>query len=258
MLPPLLQFTLFGHPFVVQPYGICVAIAFAAAIALGHYQARLKEYPEEMLFKFHFILVLSSLAGARATFVWLEWRRFVESPAAIFRFWQGGMVFYGGLCAAFLACSAYVAFRGLSVGDVADMAAAPVALGHLIGRIGCFIHGCCYGLPTQLPWGCPFPYTSGAWVPRHPTQAYEAAGLLVLFLVLLRMSFRPHRPGTVAMTYALLYAPLRYVVEMYRADDRGGLFFGHSISQLMSIAIFILGSIACWSMRATSRVSSDR
>ena len=259
MHPILLDFVIpgIGARIVLPTYGFFLASAFLAAIQLGHHRAMKKGYDPDVMGNFYLVLILSSMVGARSTYVWLEWDRFAERPWEAFLLWKGGLVFYGGLVGGFIGCWLYVKYHRMDPWAVADLVAPCLALGHLIGRMGCFFNGCCYGGPSSAPWACTFPFGAHDLVPRHPTQIYEVLGLIVIFIVLSRMFWAGRTPGTVAIAYAVLYAPLRFVVEMYRADDRGGWFFGLSISQLISIVVFIAG-LAAWAVLVVRARSSAR
>jgi phosphatidylglycerol:prolipoprotein diacylglycerol transferase len=124
------------------------------------------------------------------------------------------------------------------------MFAPGIALGHVIGRLGCLLAGCCYGRPTELPWGVTFTSPVAAanvgtplGIPLHPTQLYDAgAELLILaFLLIFEKRGRPFA-GRTFWLYMLLYAISRFIVEIFRGDDRGML-AGLSTSQVVSLLV---------------------
>lgn len=248
MYPILLDWVVPGVGFHVRlpAYGFFLALAFLSAIQLGHMRAMKKGLDPEMMGNFYVVLILSSMLGARSTYVALEWERFVDRPWEAFLLWKGGLVFYGGLLGGFLGCFAFVRWAKLSALDMADLAAPCLALGHAVGRLGCFFNGCCHGVVTgSKTYGIAFPYTTGDYQLRHPTQLYEVAGLVAIVYILSRIFWQKHRPGAVAIWYAVLYAPLRYTVELYRGDDRGGWFWGYSPSQVGSFVAMAAG-ILVW------------
>jgi phosphatidylglycerol:prolipoprotein diacylglycerol transferase len=247
MYPILLDFTIpvVGMRVVLPTYGFFLALAFAAAIQLGHFIFTRQGYDAEMLGNLYLAVILSSIAGARLTYVALEWDRFSQNPLLIFLIWRGGLVFYGGLVGGFLGGLGYALWAKQDPWTMADVAAPCIVLGHILGRVGCYLNGCCFGVPTKTGWGCVFPNTAHDMELRHPTQLYEAFGLTLLFILLLVMlryrdKYKTFPPGTGGLTYVTLYAPLRYVVELYRGDDRGGVFLGFSISQLTSLILAVL------------------
>ena len=261
MHPILLDFVVpvVGLHVKLPSYGFFLALAFLSAIQLGHMRALKKGYDPEMMGNFYVVLILSSMVGARATFVYLEWPRFANNLLEALMLWRGGLVFYGGLLGGFLGCYAFVRAHKISALAMADLAAPCIALGHAIGRLGCFFNGCCYGGPTHSSWfGVAFPFTTNDLVLRHPTQLYESAGLVLLVWWLSRLFWRPHRPGMVGVAYALLYAPLRFGVEMLRDDPRGGFFWGLSPSQVGSIVALSAGLVVWALMVRFQRVEEAR
>jgi phosphatidylglycerol:prolipoprotein diacylglycerol transferase len=133
------------------------------------------------------------------------------------------------------------------------MIAPGIAVGHVIGRLGCFMAGCCYGRPTDVPWAVTFtdPMASANVgtplnTPLHPTQLYDA-GAELLILVFLLATERRGRPfaGRTFWLYMLLYAISRYIVEIYRNDERG-VFFNMPTSQFISILIVPVSLFMLW------------
>src|SRR5262249_5517470 len=157
--------------------------------------------------------LVAGIAGARLLFVLLQWSYFREHPGHIARIWEGGLSFQGGLAAALVAGYIYCRRRGLSFLQMGDILAPGVALGYSIGRIGCFLNGCCYGAPTNLPWACQFrdpPITGPLTPPSHPTQIYASLLNLGIFALLLMIWRRQRVAGQVLWSYLLLYAVYRF------------------------------------------------
>ena len=182
------------------------------------------------------VALLAGIAGARFTYVLSNWDWYHSHPLEIIRLDHGGLIFYGGFAAALLACLFTIARAGLPVWRTVDLLVPPVVLAHALGRVGCFLNGCCYGRPTSVPWAVVFPLEG---IPRHPTQLYESGLLLILFLLLSRIGNRPAtKPGTVILTYGLLYGIWRFFVEFFRGDNpviAGGL----TIFQWMSLPLVV-------------------
>jgi phosphatidylglycerol:prolipoprotein diacylglycerol transferase len=153
---------------------------------------------------------------------------------AVMRLWDGGLVFYGGVLAAALVAALWAWRRGWAFGRLGDVLAPSLALGHALGRLGCFAAGCCYGrvcLDARPPC-VSFPPDSVAYqhlggmvaaqppitAALHPTQLYEAAGELAIFFGLLVWRRRQRFHGELLLLYALAYALLRAGVEVFRGD----------------------------------------
>jgi phosphatidylglycerol:prolipoprotein diacylglycerol transferase len=157
-------------------------------------------------------------------------------------------VYYGGLILALAASAWYLHRTKLPSWKVADITAPGIALGQAIGRIGCLSAGCCYGKPTNLPWGITFTNEYSAEnvgvplnVSLHPTQIYESLATFLLFLYLTWRLWRTHFVGQIILEYLMLYAALRFVIEFFRGDeDRGFVLHGLlSTSQLISILTIV-------------------
>lgn len=152
-----------------------------------------------------------------------------------------GFVFFGGAIAAILTLLIYMKKKQLPVLKTADFFAVALPLGHAIGRIGCFLAGCCAGKPTDMPWGVTFtnphslvdPRYLG--VPLHPTQLYEVLCNLILFFVLQYYYKKPHKNGAVLAAYVIGYCVIRFCIEFFRGDFRGGFVLGLSPSQLIAV-----------------------
>lgn len=166
-------------------------------------------------------LIVGGLLGARVLYVVSYWKEsFADQPWwEVFMIQHGGLVFYGGLIGAILAAVGYVRWKKLPLMKVADAMAPSIALGHVFGRIGCLMNGCCYGSACTLPWAIHFPKdhpTGGQGV--HPTQLYEAGLNLILYITLAKLYRRKRFDGQVFGLYLMAYAVLRAVVEVFRGD----------------------------------------
>lgn len=165
---------------------------------------------------------------------------------AALKFWQGGLTYYGGLLLAVPGGLWFARRRGLGAWRMADITAPAIALGLLFGRLGCFLNGCCYGAATDSWVAVHFP---GHAHPVHPTQLYEAAVALLLFVVL-HYVVRPRArgPGEVFGWLLVLYGVMRMVLEIYRADPRGSL-GPLSTSQIISIPLILAGAALIYRIR---------
>jgi phosphatidylglycerol:prolipoprotein diacylglycerol transferase len=238
-------FVIAGKP--IYTYGLMAALGFVAAILTWTWLCRRLGHPAEIASDLACWLMLSGLLGARIAYVVANLPFYLANPAEIVRIDHGGLIFYGGFLLASLALVLFARRRRWPLWDAADFAIPGLAIGHAFGRIGCFLKGCCHGAPaTAFPsLGVCYPPSSETGqlfpgVPLYPVQPAEAAGLLVIWFLLLRALLRPHRPGTVFARYLLLYPPLRFVLEWFRGDPRlaaGPL----DTAQLLSVAFFVAG-----------------
>jgi len=233
--------------FAIHSYGLLLAIAFLAAIQLFLARGRARGLPEDKLSTLSLWLLVLAIVGGRLLFVATHWDEYKTDPIAIFRLWEGGLILYGGYALAIAGGILYVRRAGLSVWRVGDAAAPSMALGVGIGRLGCFMNGCCYGLPTKLPWGITFPpesYSSAVFPHEalHPSQLYMSGAGFLLFFVLLALDKRHRFDGWLFWSYIAMDAGLRFLIDFTRYYDEtavlgtlGGLTF--NINQLLSVAL---------------------
>lgn len=240
-------FTLGSAP--ISSYGLFVALGYLAALWLGRRQARAKGLPATLFTDACLIALFTGLIGARLLFVATNWPYFSARPGEILSFWSGGLVFFGGLLLAVPALAAYFSLRGPGIKSGFDLLAPALALGHAIGRIGCFLAGCCHGSYCPYPWAL-IPHSALVeeelrGQPLHPTQLYESAGLFLIAAGLLWLGKKKFamRPGNIAATYLVAYGALRFGVEFFRGDSIRGFLPGSnlSISQALCLCLLALG-----------------
>ena len=203
-------------PLTLYSYGLAVAAGFLLAAFLAARRARAVGINPALIQRIALLGLLAGLLGARAAYVFLHWEIYRADPMEILRLDHGGLVFYGGLAGGLLAGAAAASAAKLPLLATLDLFMPPLVLAHAIGRVGCFLNGCCYGAPTALPWGVVFP---PELIYRHPTQLYEAAALVLIFLYLQRMERCSPPPGTILLTYGLLYGAWRFLAEFLRGDS---------------------------------------
>jgi len=203
-------------------------------------------------------LIAGVIIGARVWFVVEYWREFFAGGSIweIFMIQHGGLVFYGGLAGATVTVILYTHFGRLPLWQVADILAPSVALGQAFGRVGCLMNGCCYGSPTELPWGIVYPdghETHGLRV--HPTQLYESGLVLILYVVLAKLYRRKRFSGQVFAIYLMAYAVVRSFTECFRGDYTVYFWGGLTPGQVASIGVLAAGLILYGALRRT-RASS--
>ena len=244
MYPRLLEVpAVFGiGPITVYTYGVLLAAAYLLGLKYAMVRAKARELDQVRVLDLGIYIIISALIGAKLLLLLTNLQGFIDNPREMLSLvWSGG-VFYGGLILAVAVALFYIRRIGLPLWTTCDVFAPGIALGHIIGRFGCFFAGCCYGKPTTLPWGITFTDPFAAVnvgtplnVPLHPTQLYEAGAEALILGVLLATEWRGRRfPGRTFWLYVLLYGISRYIIEMFRDDPRGmvGTF---STSQFISL-----------------------
>jgi phosphatidylglycerol:prolipoprotein diacylglycerol transferase len=169
------------------------------------------------------------------------------------------------LIAAVVVALWYLRRHKLPMWSVTDAFAPGIALGHVIGRMGCFFAGCCYGRPTDVPWAITFTNQYAAAnvgtplnIPLHPTQLYEAGAELIILILLLVFERRGRSfPGRTFWGYMLMYGVTRFIIEFYRGDARGAI-GAFSTSQFVSLVLVPLsiGMLIILSRRFTPDTTS--
>ena len=231
-------------PITVYTYGVLLAAAYLFGLKLAMVRAKARGLDPARVLDLGIYIIISALIGAKLLLLVTDFRSFRNDPHELLTLVRSGGVFYGGLILAVSVALWYIRRAALPLWTTCDVFAPGIALGHVIGRFGCFFAGCCYGRPTTMPWGITFtdPFAAAnvgtpLGVPLHPTQLYEAGAELIILLGLLLTEKRgkPYS-GRTFWLYILLYAVSRYFIEYFRGDDRGtvGMF---STSQFISIIL---------------------
>jgi len=277
----------------LHSYGMAMALAFVLGIGLSSRWAREDKLPavplrdkfgvplkdrsgapltisaSELVGDLSFYLLLAGLGGARLLYIITNWStEYAPDPLKALKLWEGGLVFYGGFIAAVITAFVYIRRHRIPFLPYGDILLPSVALGHAIGRLGCYAAGCCFGNVARdgFPWTVQFPRGSPAFyehlghghinalaaqsLPVYPTQLMEATGEALIFVALLLVRRRKRFDGQVLLTYMFLYPLLRTVLEMFRGDSIRKFLFHWpaegrelllSTSQAVSIGVAIAG-----------------
>ncbi len=226
-------------PLTVYGYGLMIACAVLAVYLTMEYRARKYRYEVQHVFPLFLWGLIGGLAGAKLFFLFTEWKDFVRDPGWYFMHFSDGFVVYGGIITGILFGWLYTRVHGLSFLAWADLVLPSVALGQGIGRIGCFLAGCCYGKETDLPIGITFHTSEFApnGISLFPTQLFSAAFDFLHFLILIAIAKRKKRDGTVAVSYLLIYSIGRFAIEFFRGDPGRGTIGPFSTSQAIALAV---------------------
>jgi len=238
MYPILLEL----GPIQIYTYGVFLALAFYFSVRWAVRSGGTLGIPEEKILNLAIVSILSAIVGARFTYVVVYWQKFQGGFLDVFKIWNGGLVFYGGLIGGVLGGVLYWWWKKENVLAMADCAAMAVSLGQGIGRIGCFFYGCCYGLPVVqghplAKFGIQFPAQE---VIRHPTQVYSSLVNFLIFALLAYFFSKKLKSGLIVVLYCYFYGVFRFLIEIMRDDPRGTILGIESFSTSQTISLLIL------------------
>ncbi len=241
----------------IHSFGLFLVLACACALFLAARRSRRERLNPETIYDLAIWLFTGGFLGARILFV-------VQNPGAlrhwtdVFKVWQGGIVFYGCIFGGLAGSLIFWARRRFPLLATADAVAPALALGIVLGRIGCFLNGCCFGATCDGPIAVTFPAGSFAWIrhveagwitpdaarslPVHPKQIYLALEGLALLALLTVYYPRRRRDGEVAALLLIGYPVTRFATEFFRGDANGW-YAGLTISQYISLALILCGLI---------------
>ena len=234
-------------PLTVYSYGVMLTVAVLVCSLLLTREAKRLGLSADIVLDLIFWIVVGGILGARLFYIALNLEFYLEDPWEIIMLQHGGLAFQGGLLGGILSGLYFIRRHALPLLPTLDLVAPYIALGHAIGRIGCFLNGCGYG--KEVPWGIFFPSHQAN---MHPTQLYESAGLLVIFLILKRCERSIKYPGQIFVYYLMLSSVLRFTNEFFRADHIE-LWMGLSIFQIVSVGILIMAFYASAHIKSRTR-----
>lgn len=246
----------------IRSYGLMLAAAFLVGTWLGLRESKRLGLDEDKVVNIILIVLIASVLGARALYVMEHVQEFRREWVTVVALWQGGLTLYGGIVAGTAAGLMAARQFGLPMWSVADALTPSVAIGAGIGRIGCYLNGCCYGRPTTLPWGVAFPADSYPGLEFgnaliHPSQLYLAGVSVFLFLLTWWLRTRLRVPGTLFWLFIVLFALARIPIDFTRAYEpeatllRAGA-LAITESQLTSFAFALFGLLMIVRLRRTA------
>lgn len=246
-------------PITIYTYGFLVAAGFLLGLTLAIRQAKKEGIPHNKVVDLGFYLLISALIGSRLFFIFINYEYYLKNPLSILKIWEGGLVFYGGLMFAVPTAIWYIKKNKLNIWLTGDIFAPSIAIGHAIGRLGCFFAGCCYGRSAEnVPWAVIFTDPASLApinVKLHPTQLYESAGEFINFLLLVILRKYKSFNGQLFISYLVFYSILRFIVEFFRGDvQRGLIIYNISISQGISMLMFFIAIVGFFTLRKKERI----
>jgi phosphatidylglycerol:prolipoprotein diacylglycerol transferase len=288
VLPELFRIPFLNIP--VHTYGALYVSGLLVGMFVAYRQAKLGNKYHNDILDFGFWALVGALSGARVLFIIVEARHyFVEEPfteipglgisiPSVLALWKGGFVFWGGAVGGVIALIIFCKKRNIPLGELADLCAPGLALGHAVGRIGCIAGGCCYGYASyhldqagkvvaDAPFAIAFPEGSiahysllhqakgqtlelmeklGTTLPLFPVQALESIGNVLIFFALMFLIPMKRAHGQITLIYFILYSIMRSISEVFRGDSARGfviedvLSTSQFISLIMSTAALIM------------------
>jgi phosphatidylglycerol:prolipoprotein diacylglycerol transferase len=237
-------------------YGVFMALAFSAALINWIVIGRRRGWPLQDCSDLLFWVMIGGILGARINYVLADLETYSKDPLSALRIYEGGLIYYGGFVGAALSVLLLAKRRGIPLIAMLDFVVISVPLGHALGRIGCFMNGCCFGRPFQGKLGCTFPRGSAVWqqqhqdklvefhqthsLPVHPVQLYETVANLGVYGLLVFLYLRSRNVGLVAGVYLVSYPLSRFLLENFRGTQR--LILGpHSTAQWVSLGLMACG-----------------
>lgn len=256
MRPRIVNFfeAIVGTGVFIPDYAFLYSIAIVLGIYMAIRQAEKAGLDIKKAFRVCLITVGFALIAARGYVVLRHPDYYMHQPLEIFKYWKGGIASFGAYMGGGIAAIAAAKWQRLSTLRFLDCCAPSVALAISLGRLGCFLNGCCYGRISNLPWALRFPEGSGPYYAQlhegligphqlslavHPTQLYEAIYGLILFCVVILYRKYQRHDGELAALVSILYPLGRFFNEFLRTDDRGCVYI-LSLPQFFSVIVVIL------------------
>lgn len=231
-------------PLTLYSYGAMLALGAGLGLIVLNKLAEANGLDSNRVSSLALWVLLTAIAGSRLVFVLLEPAAFIQSPWRVLYFWEGGLVFYGGVGAGVIIAVLLARRWSLPLLPMIDCFGPALALGQAFGRIGCFLAGCCFGLPWE-GGVCAVAFTdphtlAPPGIELHPTQLYSSISLFVIFGISLLVWRKRRFAGQVFFTYGLLHGLARLIIEQFRGDWRGEAL----VFSLTPTAVFALGFAA--------------
>lgn len=223
-------------PLTIYSYGLMLVIAFMVTTWLASAEAKRKGINPDIIFNLNFVILICGIIGARIFYISYNLDYYLRNPLEMIMLQKGGLAWFGGLTFGMISGIIYLRVKKLPVFKIADLLMPFVALAQAIGRLGCFLNGCCFG--KESAYGIYFPSHGAILI---PTQLYSAVLLVFIFISLRFLQKRPHQDGQIFFAYLLLYSAKRFFIEFWRGDSPT-ILFGLTLFQFISLAVFLAGA----------------
>ena len=259
----LILLYLFG-PFPIRTYGVAVALGFLTSLLVAKKISIKEKMDSDMVFDIFVYIFVGAIIGLRIFYVlFYDFHNFIKNPLILFIFWNGGLVFYGGLIGGTIAAIYYIKKKKLDLYKILDLFTVVLPLGIFFGRFGCLAFGCCYGkcAPDGFPFKMRFPaigheaaghtpayldhlhkgliqVTDNFSLPVYPTQIISSLNGLLLFFILWFLFTKKKYDGQITGLFLILYSITRFSIEFLRVEPK---FLHITVSQWVSIFIFAFG-----------------
>lgn len=236
--------------FVISSFGVMVAIAFLTAYWISSKEFKRKDLSEELLGNLFIAAMIGGIGGAKLLYLLenIPLKELLSSPIQHI-FARGGLTFYGGLIGSLILGWIVVKRHKISFWNMGDAVAPALALAYSIGRIGCFLVGDDYGVPSDLPWAVAFPKGLPPTLEKvHPTQAYEVIIMAFVFLFLWKIRKRDYKIGFLFSIYLILAGLERFLIEIIRNTTASPI-PGLSIAQLIAIVLILAGAVKIFKLK---------
>ena len=227
-------------PVTIYSYGLMLGAAFLCAVYLLGKEASRKGLDPERIVNFGLCLIFAGVIGSHISHLILYdphslWR----NPLSILKLWQGGLTIYGALITGIFVGIIFARRSKISFWMLADTVSPSIILAQAVGRIGCFLNGCCFGKETSLPWAVTFTDKNCAAplnIPLHPVQLYSSIANFLVFIVIWKLRKRCRGEGSLFLLYLALYSGARFITEFYR---QGFTIMGLPLAQIVGLATII-------------------
>ncbi len=235
------------YPFIhfivpISTYFLVISLACTLAVIWFIKRAEKRNLNRVTAIDFTLACLIGGVLGARLLHVFFEDLPFYrEHPMAVFEVWNGGFIYLGGVIGAWAAAGIFCLIKREPFWFWADIAAIPISFGYAIGRLACFLNGCCYGKYCELPWAV---YMQGGY--RHPTQLYATFSELLILFVLIKIEPKVRMSGSLFGAWLVMHSLGRLLMEHFRDDPRGPAINGLSLGSWMSLALLVGGLSLLW------------